>query len=152
MTFEVKKVDYVNGDNGPKPTCLEVQTEIGKVKVEDSIFKGLIKEKGKTVGVELTNGIKVRDLNKQYTPDGKVTIFEMPIANSESGKNISLYVEDSTVHVASENREHNSIDIYNRKGRVSITKDPEDSVSYRTDNEDFIVQQTHFYQNKLLGK
>ena len=152
MTFEVKKVDFINGDKGQQPTCLEVQTEIGKVKVEDSIFKGLIKEKGKTVGVELTNGIEVRDLNKQYTPNGKVTIFDRPIPGSEPNKNVSIYVEDSTVHVASENREHNSIGIYNSKGRVSITKDPEDSVSYQTEKEDFIIQQTHFYRNVQLGK
>lgn len=144
MGFDVHKVDYVNG-SVKEPPFVEVQTEIGKIKVEASIFKGLVngkKEGDMPLGVELTNGIKIRDLNSIYTPNGEVTIYDMPISGSpKPNSNVCVYAKDATVLVDSANKEYNSVEIHNKNGLVHAYRDPDDHVSFYAENEQFLISQ-----------
>ena len=141
MGFEVKKVDYVTG-TAKEPTFVEVQTEIGKVKVEQNIFKSLISGKNEDdmpLGVELKNGIKVRNLNHIYTPNGEITIYDMPIANSKPHSNVCIYANGSTVFVDSANNEHNCVEIRAKNATVHARRDQDDSVDFYSENENFSV-------------
>lgn len=142
MTFEVKKVDYANGDRGQTYPMVEIETKIGKFAVENTVFKDFIRKGDDIVGVELKNGTKITDWNGQKSV-GKITVFDMPM-NSEvprDGKDVSIFVESATVNINSADKEVNHMNIYNRNGRVSIVKDSEDFVDYKTDNEEFMIQQ-----------
>ena len=139
MPFGVGKINYFNGSD-KEPPCVEVQTTAGKMKVESSIFKCLIESSEGVLGVELTNGIKISNL-KEATPDGKVEIYRMPIVSnvSRENKDVSIFVEKSTVQIDSTNDEMNCVDIYNKDGDVNIEKDSKDAVYYRTDNDSFYL-------------
>ena len=139
MAFGVGKISYFNGPD-KEPPCVEFQTTAGKMKVEAGIFKGLIESSEGVLGVELTNGIKISNL-KEATPEGIVEIYKMPISSNVPRKNkdISIFVEKSTVQIDSANDEMNCVDIYNKDGDVSIEKDAQDAVYYRTDDDSFYL-------------
>ena len=121
-----------------EPNCIEVQTAMGRTKVEASIFKGLIESSDGIFGVELKGGIKIANFAKS-TPDGKVAIYNLPIESTKprENKDISIFVEGSNVNIDSRNEEVNTLDVHNKNGDVFLYKDDFDAVRYTTENEHF---------------